>query len=35
MYDFFMSLKQADGSFLVCHYGEVDVRCVGHQWSLA
>ena len=28
MYDFFMSLKQADGSFLVCHHGEVDVRCV-------
>ncbi|KAH9934610.1 terpenoid cyclases/Protein prenyltransferase [Amylocystis lapponica] len=26
MYDFFMSLKQPDGSFLVSHYGEVDVR---------
>lgn len=28
MYDFFMSLKQPDGSFLVSHHGEVDVRCV-------
>ncbi|KAI1793727.1 terpenoid cyclases/Protein prenyltransferase [Ganoderma leucocontextum] len=26
MYKFFMSLKQADGSFLVSHHGEVDVR---------
>ncbi|KAI0086016.1 terpenoid cyclases/protein prenyltransferase alpha-alpha toroid [Irpex rosettiformis] len=26
LYDFFMSLKQPDGSFLVSHYGEVDVR---------
>ncbi|KAG6816896.1 hypothetical protein H0H87_001849 [Tephrocybe sp. NHM501043] len=26
MYDFFMSLKQSDGSFLVTHHGEVDVR---------
>ena len=26
MYDFFMSLKQRDGSFLVSHHGEVDVR---------
>ncbi|EIW52190.1 terpenoid cyclases/Protein prenyltransferase [Trametes versicolor FP-101664 SS1] len=26
MYDFFMSLKQPDGSFLVSHHGEVDVR---------
>ncbi|KAI0073085.1 terpenoid cyclases/Protein prenyltransferase [Panus rudis PR-1116 ss-1] len=26
MYDFFMSLKQPDGSFLVSHNGEVDVR---------
>ncbi|TBU21726.1 terpenoid cyclases/Protein prenyltransferase [Dichomitus squalens] len=26
MYNFFMSLKQADGSFLVSHHGEVDVR---------
>ncbi|KAI0728285.1 terpenoid cyclases/Protein prenyltransferase [Fomitopsis betulina] len=26
MYDFFMSVKQPDGSFLVCHHGEVDVR---------
>ncbi|KAI0824323.1 terpenoid cyclases/Protein prenyltransferase [Trametes gibbosa] len=28
MYDFFMSLKQPDGSFLVSHHGEVDVRGV-------
>ncbi|EIN06481.1 terpenoid cyclases/Protein prenyltransferase [Punctularia strigosozonata HHB-11173 SS5] len=26
MYDFFMSLKQPDGSFLVAHHAEVDVR---------
>lgn len=26
MYEFFMSVKQPDGSFLVSHYGEVDVR---------
>jgi protein farnesyltransferase subunit beta len=26
MYSFFMSLKQPDGSFLVTHHGEVDVR---------
>ncbi|KAF8649327.1 hypothetical protein AX16_005882 [Volvariella volvacea WC 439] len=26
LYDFFMSLKQKDGSFLVSHSGEVDVR---------
>ncbi|TFK87888.1 terpenoid cyclases/Protein prenyltransferase [Polyporus arcularius HHB13444] len=26
MYDFFMSLKRRDGSFLVSHHGEVDVR---------
>lgn len=26
MYGFFMSLKQPDGSFLVSHHGEVDVR---------
>ncbi|KAI0919633.1 hypothetical protein AcW1_003166 [Taiwanofungus camphoratus] len=26
MYDFLMSLKQPDGSFLVTHHGEVDVR---------
>ncbi|KAJ7186770.1 terpenoid cyclases/protein prenyltransferase alpha-alpha toroid [Mycena filopes] len=26
MYDFFMSLKQSDGSFLVAHHSEVDVR---------
>ncbi|KAJ7280332.1 terpenoid cyclases/protein prenyltransferase alpha-alpha toroid [Mycena rebaudengoi] len=26
MYDFFMSLKQPDGSFLVAHHSEVDVR---------
>ncbi|KAG6916628.1 hypothetical protein DXG01_006124 [Tephrocybe rancida] len=26
MYDFFMSVKQPDGSFLVAHHGEVDVR---------
>ncbi|KAI0324706.1 terpenoid cyclases/Protein prenyltransferase [Cubamyces sp. BRFM 1775] len=26
MYRFFMSLKQPDGSFLVSHHGEVDVR---------
>ncbi|GJE90616.1 terpenoid cyclase/Protein prenyltransferase [Phanerochaete sordida] len=26
MYNFFMSLKQPDGSFLVSHHGEVDVR---------
>ncbi|KAG6841519.1 hypothetical protein C0991_010133 [Blastosporella zonata] len=26
MYTFFMSLKQPDGSFLVSHHGEVDVR---------
>jgi protein farnesyltransferase subunit beta len=26
MYKFFMSLKQPDGSFVVCHNGEVDVR---------
>ena len=28
MYKFFMSLKQPDGSFLVSHHGEVDVRSV-------
>lgn len=28
MYRFFMSLKQPDGSFLVAHHAEVDVRCV-------
>jgi len=28
MYRFFMSLKQKDGSFLVAHHSEVDVRCV-------
>ncbi|KAF8128791.1 terpenoid cyclases/protein prenyltransferase alpha-alpha toroid [Mycena galopus ATCC 62051] len=28
MYKFFMSLKQPDGSFLVAHHSEVDVRCV-------
>lgn len=26
MYDFFMSLKQPDGAFLVAHHAEVDVR---------
>ncbi|KAJ7034695.1 terpenoid cyclases/protein prenyltransferase alpha-alpha toroid [Mycena alexandri] len=26
MYNFFMSLKQSDGSFLVAHHSEVDVR---------
>ncbi|KAI0738353.1 terpenoid cyclases/Protein prenyltransferase [Daedaleopsis nitida] len=26
VYEFFMSLKQPDGSFLVSHHGEVDVR---------
>jgi protein farnesyltransferase subunit beta len=26
MYNFFMSLKQPDGSFLVAHHAEVDVR---------
>ncbi|KAH9840869.1 terpenoid cyclases/Protein prenyltransferase [Rhodofomes roseus] len=26
MYEFFMSVKQSDGSFLVSHHGEVDVR---------
>ncbi|KAG8905002.1 CAAX farnesyltransferase (FTase) subunit beta [Tulasnella sp. 403] len=26
MYNLFMSLKQPDGSFIVCHGGEVDVR---------
>ncbi|KAI0701087.1 terpenoid cyclases/protein prenyltransferase alpha-alpha toroid [Cytidiella melzeri] len=26
LYNFFMSLKQPDGSFLVSHHGEVDVR---------
>ncbi|KAF9481479.1 terpenoid cyclases/Protein prenyltransferase [Pholiota conissans] len=26
MYDFFLSLKQKDGSFLVAHHSEVDVR---------
>ncbi|THH27106.1 hypothetical protein EUX98_g7081 [Antrodiella citrinella] len=26
LYDFFMSLKQPDGSFLVAHHAEVDVR---------
>ena len=26
MYDWFMSLKQPDGSFIVSNYGEVDVR---------
>lgn len=28
IYKFFMSLKQPDGSFLVTHHAEVDVRCV-------
>lgn len=28
MYKFFMSLKQKDGSFLVAHHSEVDVRYV-------
>ena len=28
MYNFFMSLKQLDGSFLVTHHAEVDVRLV-------
>ena len=28
MYNFFMSLKEPDGSFLVTHHAEVDVRCV-------
>jgi protein farnesyltransferase subunit beta len=28
MYNFFMSLKQPDGSFLVAHHSEVDVRYV-------
>ncbi|CAK5263324.1 unnamed protein product [Mycena citricolor] len=28
MYEFFMSLKQPDGSFLVAHHSEVDVRGV-------
>ena len=28
MYQFFMSLKQPDGSFLVAHHAEVDVRYV-------
>ncbi|KAH9850861.1 terpenoid cyclases/Protein prenyltransferase [Lenzites betulinus] len=28
LYEFFMSLKQPDGSFLVSHHGEVDVRGV-------
>ena len=27
MYNFFMSLKQPDGSFLVARHSEVDVRC--------
>lgn len=26
LYKFFMSLKQPDGSFIVSHHGEVDVR---------
>ena len=26
MYTFFMSLKQKDGSFMVAHHSEVDVR---------
>ena len=34
MYDFFMSLKQPDGSFLVSHDAEVDVRCVYSPSSL-
>jgi prenyltransferase beta subunit len=29
MYEWFMSLKEPDGSFLVCHHGEVDMRYVG------
>ena len=28
MYRFFMSLKQKDGSFMVAHHSEVDVRYV-------
>ena len=28
MYKFFMSLKQKDGSFMVAHHSEVDVRYV-------
>lgn len=28
LYAFFMSLKQPDGSFLVAHHSEVDVRSV-------
>jgi prenyltransferase beta subunit len=28
MYNFFMSLKQKDGSFMVAHHSEVDVRYV-------
>lgn len=28
MYKYFMSLKQPDGSFLVTHHAEVDVRFV-------
>jgi hypothetical protein len=28
MYEYFMGLKQKDGSFLVTKHGEVDVRCV-------
>jgi protein farnesyltransferase subunit beta len=26
MYQFFMSVKQPDGAFLVAHHAEVDVR---------
>ncbi|KAI0338827.1 terpenoid cyclases/Protein prenyltransferase [Trametopsis cervina] len=35
LYDFFMSLKQPDGSFLVSHYGEVDVRGIYCLLSVA
>jgi protein farnesyltransferase subunit beta len=28
LYKFFMSLKQADGSFLVTHHAEVDMRYI-------
>jgi hypothetical protein len=32
MYKFFMSLKQPDGSFLVAHHAEVDVRFVSIKY---
>ena len=31
MYEWFMSLKEPDGSFLVSRNAEVDMRCVGHS----